>query len=52
MNSKGIEEEGKCARFFTLVEDAHIWYGSITPVGNDWNNLCAQIKTMCSDVGI
>ena len=39
MHSQDIAEDAKCGRFsFTLGGDAHLWYESITPVGNDWDN--------------
>ena len=38
MNSQGTVQEAKCGRFhLTPGGDAHLWYESITPVGNDWN---------------
>ena len=40
MNSQGILEEEKCARFcLTLARDALLWPESIHPVDNDWPNL-------------
>ena len=51
MNSKGIVEEWKCARFcLTLAANAHLWYESINPVDNDWLNLqklfCQQLSKL------
>ena len=39
-DSKGIVEEGKCARFcLTLAGDVSLWYESTTLVGSYWDNL-------------
>ena len=52
MNSQEIAEDTKCSMFcFTLGVDAHLWYESITPVGNDWNNLQRLFHVQFSKLG-
>ena len=52
MNSQGIVEEEKCARFcLTLAEDSCLWYESITPVHTDWNQLQRLFPRKFSKLG-
>ena len=40
MNSQGIAEYAKCDLFCLILDsENHLWYESITPVGNEGNNL-------------
>ena len=40
MNSKGSAEQEKCSRFCLRAGgDASLWYESITPEENDWDNM-------------
>ena len=53
MNSHGIVEGVKCVRFhLTLGCDSHLWYESITPVANDWNNLQRLFWRWFSKLGL